>query len=47
MPPVQAYELAPVPLNVTDVPLHTVADGETVELTVGNALTVIKRVAVF
>ena len=45
-PPVQLYEEAPVPLNVTTVPAQTVDDGETVAPTVGIALTVIVWVAV-
>ena len=40
IPPVQEYELAPVPLNVTIVPEHTVAPGLTVELTVGFGFTI-------
>jgi len=45
-PPVQLYDVAPVPLMVTDVPAHTV-DAVVVEPTVGNTFTVIVRVAVF
>jgi hypothetical protein len=45
-PPVQLYEFAPVPFKVTDVPAHTVEDGDTVVPTVGNELTVIVMVLV-
>ena len=40
-PPVQLYVVAPVPLNVTDVPEHIVSFGELVEPTVGKGFTVI------
>ena len=45
-PPLQVYDVAPVPLMVTDVPAHTV-DAVVVEPTVGKAFTVMVRVAVF
>ena len=40
-PPVQLYDEAPVPLNVTAVPAQTVDDGETAAPTVGNEFTII------
>ena len=40
MPPVQLYETAPVPFNVTGVAAQTVTEGEAVKLTVGKAFTV-------
>jgi hypothetical protein len=45
-PPVQLYVVAPVPFNVTDVPGHTVVEGDAVAPTVGIGFTVIVMVLV-
>ena len=39
-PPVQVYEVAPVPFKVTDDPEQIVVDGEAVAPTDGNGFTV-------
>jgi hypothetical protein len=46
-PPLQVYEIAPVPFNVMLDPAQTVVPGDAVEETVGSGLTVIVVVAVF
>jgi hypothetical protein len=45
-PPLQLYEVAPVPLKVTDDPEHTVEAGDVIVPTVGNGFTVMVIVPV-
>ena len=45
-PPLHEYVLAPLPLRVTELPLHTFCDGEAEPVTEGSGLTVTVVVAV-